>query len=41
MKIAVRDSYREILEAADLILTKEGGNGAVREACDTILNRFY
>ncbi len=41
LKIAVSDSYREILEAADLILTKKGGDGAVREACDTILNRFY
>ena len=38
LKIAVKDSYLEILKSADLILEKGGGNGAVREACDFILN---
>ena len=36
-KIAVNDSYQEILNSADLILKKDGGNGAVREACEYIL----
>jgi len=39
LKIAVKDSYNEILEAADLILSKNGGNGAVREACEFILRK--
>ena len=30
LKIAVKDSYLEILKSADLILEKGGGNGAVR-----------
>lgn len=39
LKIAVSDSYKEILESADIVLKKAGGYGAVREACELILNR--
>ncbi len=39
LKIAVRDSHEDILDLADLILTKEGGKGAVREACEYIIKR--
>lgn len=35
--IAVADSHPEVLAAADLVLTKRGGHGAVRELCDLIL----
>ena len=38
LKIAVNDSYDQILESADVILKKDGGHGAVREACEYILN---
>ena len=38
LKIAVSDSYREILESADIVLKEAGGYGAVREACELILN---
>ena len=37
LKMAVKDSYQDVLDAADLILEKKGGMGAVREACDYIL----
>ena len=39
LKIAVSDSYKEILESADIVLKKAGGYGAVREACELIINR--
>ncbi|MEX1071408.1 MAG: HAD hydrolase family protein, partial [Anaerolineales bacterium] len=35
--IAVPDSHPDVLRQADLILTKRGGHGAVRELCDLIL----
>lgn len=38
LKFAVNDSYKEILESANVILKKDGGQGAVREACEYILN---
>jgi len=37
-KIAVNDSYPEILLKADKILDKNGGYGAVREACQHIID---
>lgn len=37
-KIAVKDSYPEILQLADKVLNSNGGCGAVREACQHILN---
>jgi YrbI family 3-deoxy-D-manno-octulosonate 8-phosphate phosphatase len=36
--VAVADAYPEVLRAADFILGKPGGSGAVRELCDLILN---
>jgi len=35
--VAVADSHPSVLKAAKLITTKRGGNGAVREVCDWIL----
>jgi len=35
--VAVADAYPEVLRAADFILSKPGGGGAVRELCDLIL----
>jgi N-acylneuraminate cytidylyltransferase len=37
--VAVADAYPEVLRAADHVLAKAGGHGAVRELCDLILNR--
>ncbi len=35
--VAVADAYPEVLRAADFILSRPGGRGAVREICDLIL----
>jgi N-acylneuraminate cytidylyltransferase len=35
--VAVADAYPEVLRAADFVLSKAGGQGAVRELCDLIL----
>jgi N-acylneuraminate cytidylyltransferase len=35
--VAVADAYPEVIRAADFVLTKAGGHGAVRELCDLIL----
>ena len=35
--VAVADAYPEVLQAADFVLTKTGGHGAVRELFDLIL----
>ena len=37
--VAVADAYPELIRAADYVLTKPGGHGAVRELCDLILNQ--
>lgn len=37
--IAVADAHPTVLANADLILSKRGGHGAVRELCDLILSR--
>ena len=37
--VAVADAYPEVIRAADHILTRTGGHGALRELCDLILNR--
>jgi N-acylneuraminate cytidylyltransferase len=37
---AVVDALPEVRRAADYILTKPGGQGAVRELCDLILSRI-
>ncbi len=35
--VAVADSYPDVLRAADYVLTRAGGHGALRELCDLIL----
>lgn len=37
LKIAVNDSYPEIISASNYLLKSKGGYGAVREACEYIL----
>ncbi|MDP2777957.1 MAG: acylneuraminate cytidylyltransferase [Anaerolineales bacterium] len=38
--VAVADAYPEVICAADHVLTKSGGHGAVRELCEIILSRM-
>lgn len=38
--VAVADAYPEILRAADFVLSKPGGSGAVREICEIILRKI-
>ncbi|WP_322793901.1 acylneuraminate cytidylyltransferase [Bellilinea sp.] len=38
--VAVADAQPEVLRQADLILTRPGGHGAVRELCDLLLQRL-
>ena len=35
--VAVADAYPEVIRAADHVLTKTGGHGAIRELCELIL----
>ena len=35
--VAVADAYPEVLHAADFVLSRPGGHGALRELCDLIL----
>jgi YrbI family 3-deoxy-D-manno-octulosonate 8-phosphate phosphatase len=35
--VAVADAYPELIRAADFVLSKPGGHGALRELCDLIL----
>lgn len=37
--VAVADAYPELLAAADYVLSKPGGHGALREVCDLIRKR--
>lgn len=37
--VAVADAYPEVIHAADFVLSKAGGHGALRELCDLLLNR--
>ena len=37
--VAVADALPEVLRAADYVLSKNGGHGAVRELCDLILSK--
>lgn len=37
--VAVADAYPEVIRAADHVLSKEGGHGALRELCDLILKQ--
>ncbi|MCK4308086.1 HAD hydrolase family protein [candidate division WOR-3 bacterium] len=36
--VAVADSANKVLEVADIVTTKKGGHGAVREFCDMLLH---
>jgi N-acylneuraminate cytidylyltransferase len=38
--VAVADAYPEVLRAADHVLTRAGGHGAVRELCDLISKNY-
>jgi N-acylneuraminate cytidylyltransferase len=38
--VAVADAYPEVLQAADYVLTKSGGHGAVREVCELVLKNI-
>ena len=38
--VAVADAYPEVIRAADHILTRTGGHGALRELCDLILSKI-
>jgi len=38
--VAVADAYPEVMRAADHVLTKAGGHGAVRELCELILKHI-
>jgi N-acylneuraminate cytidylyltransferase len=38
--VAVADAYPEVIRAADHVLTKNGGHGAVRELCEIVLSKI-
>ncbi|MCL4273880.1 MAG: acylneuraminate cytidylyltransferase [Anaerolineales bacterium] len=38
--VAVADAYPEVIRAADYVLTKNGGHGAVRELCELVLKQL-
>jgi N-acylneuraminate cytidylyltransferase len=38
--VAVADAYPKVLQAADFVLSRPGGHGAVREVCEIILNKL-
>ncbi len=38
--VAVADAYPQVLEAADYVLSRPGGQGALREVCDLVLSRL-
>jgi N-acylneuraminate cytidylyltransferase len=38
--VAVADAYPEVVRAADHVLTKNGGHGAVRELCEIVLKKL-
>jgi YrbI family 3-deoxy-D-manno-octulosonate 8-phosphate phosphatase len=37
--VAVADAFPDVIHAADYVLSKNGGHGALREMCDLILNK--
>ena len=37
--VAVADAFPEVIQAADFVLSKPGGRGAIRELCDLILKK--
>ena len=38
--VAVADAYPEVIRAADHVLTKTGGHGAIRELCEIVLKNL-
>ena len=38
--VAVADAYPEVARAADLVLQRPGGHGALRELCDLVLQKL-
>jgi N-acylneuraminate cytidylyltransferase len=38
--VAVADAYPEVIRAADHVLTKDGGHGAIRELCEIVLKHI-
>jgi len=38
--VAVADAFPDVIQAADYVLSKRGGHGAVRELCELILNKL-
>lgn len=38
--VAVADAYPEVIRAADYVLTKPGGRGAIRELCELVLKHL-
>ncbi|CAG0962467.1 N-acylneuraminate/3-deoxy-D-glycero-D-galacto-nononate cytidylyltransferase [Anaerolineales bacterium] len=38
--VAVADAYPEVIRAADHVLTKSGGHGAIRELCEIVLKKI-
>ena len=38
--VAVADAYPEVIRAADFVLTKNGGHGAIRELCELVLQQL-
>ncbi|RJP55412.1 MAG: acylneuraminate cytidylyltransferase [Anaerolineaceae bacterium] len=39
--VAVADAYPEVIRAADYVLTKNGGHGAIRELCEMVLKQLF
>ncbi len=38
--VAVADAYPDVIRAADHVLSRQGGYGALRELCDLVLNKL-
>ena len=38
--VAVADAYPDVIRAADYVLSRPGGYGALRELCDLVLNKL-
>ena len=39
--VAVADAFPDVIRAADYVLSKNGGHGALREICDLILSKLH
>ena len=38
--MVVSDAHRDVRRKADFVLNHKGGDGAVREICDILINRY-